>query len=120
ANGISSFRSVVRRQIDARVAMQPQAASQWSVPPAKAAGARWNWAWVPATIGVVLLVITPFLTNKIEPPRVVVDNASTLESPDDLMNAVNLHISRMVPAPMERMMVLMPMGEPTNESGGVQ
>ena len=118
-HSISSFRSAVRGQIDARLALCPSAEAPWSNPPARAAGAMWRWAWIAATTVIALVVMAPFFTKKKEPDQVI-NTTQTLTSPDALMNAVNLHVSRTVPAPMERIMTLMPSDELITESGGVQ
>jgi hypothetical protein len=119
-NRISSFRSALRGRIDARIASQSSSSSSpWSTRPAIVGSGNWRWALVAATAVLVLIVTVPFLTTKKEPAQVV-EKASTVMSPDALMDAVNLHVSRTVPAPMERMMALMPGEESVTELGGVQ
>jgi hypothetical protein len=76
----------------------------------------WRWALVAA--GAVVLIAAPFVTMKKERQEVIKTSSET--NADALMNAVNIHLSRTVPAPMERMISLIPNDDSTTESGGVQ
>src|SRR5438128_966622 len=116
-NTMSLFRDARRDQIDARVASQAPRVSRLPLRHPNASGAP-KWRWALAAAAVVVLVTVPFLTREKE-PQAVVEKAPPQMDPDALMNAVNLHLSRTVPAPMERMISLMPSDESTNKSGGV-
>jgi hypothetical protein len=71
--------------------------------------------WVLATAAVLLVGMVPFVTSE-KPESVSVTTKVAAEtSPDALMNAINAHLSRTVPAPMEPMMSLLPNDEPSSE-----
>jgi anti-sigma factor RsiW len=114
---MSVFRNAIRDRIDARAALQSPAIPPFPIRPAAARIPTWGWALAAAAA--VVFVMVPLLTNKNEPPQVT-PKAPAPMSPDALMNAVNLHLSRTVPAPMERMMTVIPNDESVNQSGGVQ
>ena len=115
---VSVFRDAIRNRIDARVASHtPGIIPAFAVRPAPANYLTRHWAWVSAAAFVFVMV--PFLTDK-DRAQQVIENAQAPISPDALMNAVNLHLSRTVPAPMERMMTVIPNDESVNQSGGVQ
>jgi len=113
---LSQFRSAVRDRVDDRLALHR--------PEITISGARevhvskWNWALVAAAV--LVAIIVPYLTNvstlqpEISPPAISESDA------DALMNRVNLHLSRSLPAPMEPIMSLFPSGELTIKSGGVR
>ena len=111
---ISSFRSAVRRRVDDR-------ASSWSVaasasPRSAAKTTAWRWALAASATAVLAL---PFLTNEIQPQRVV-DRTAREVSADDLMKAVNVHLSRTMPEPMEPILSLFPDYELVTDEGGVR
>ena len=114
---ISLFRSAIRDRIDAQVAAQAPGVPQLSIRPAAAGIPKWHWALVAPAVAV--LVMVPLLTSNKEPQEVI-EKGLAETSPDALMDAVNLHLSRTVPAPMERVMALIPSDESITESGGVQ
>jgi hypothetical protein len=116
---LSLFRNALRDRIDARVASQAPRVSRLPLRHHPDASGIPQWRWALAAAAVVVLVTVPFLTREKE-PQTVVEKAPPQMDPDALMNAVNLHLSRTVPAPMERMISLMPSDESTNKSGGVQ
>jgi predicted anti-sigma-YlaC factor YlaD len=112
---VSSFRTAVRDTIDARLAAEAMRASQDAdrAPVARVPSQR--WALVVALFAGLLLV--PLLT--IERNALVgVEPTSVETDPDALMGAINLHLLRTVPAPMEPLLRLVP--EPTTKSGGTQ
>ena len=68
----------------------------------------------------VIIAVVPFITRDRLMPQEVVEAVPAETNPDELMDAVYRHLSRTVPAPMERVMVLIPDEEPDTKSGGVQ
>jgi hypothetical protein len=71
-----------------------------------------------ATAAVILLGLVPLLTS--QRPQRIITEASSETNPDALMNAINLHLSRAVPSPMEPMMSLLPSDEYITDSGGIK
>ena len=67
---------------------------------------------------VVLLGMVPLLTS--QKPQQTTAEASPETTPDALMNAIHLHLSRTVASPMEPMMSLLPSDEFMVGSGGIQ
>jgi hypothetical protein len=110
-NTLLLFRSAIRHRIGRRSALQTPVATVSR--PAEAGVPRWRWALV--TTAFVVLVTLPFFMSEYKPPQ-----ASTETTPDEIMDRVNRHLSRMVPAPMEPMMALIPSEEFVSKSGGVQ
>jgi hypothetical protein len=109
---VSSFRHAIRGQVDARVESQPLTGI--SIQPA-AQGIR-KLGWVLVTAAVLVIGIVPLLTSR--KPQIEAGSTGTIPvqtSPDDLMKAINAHLSRTIPAPMEPMMTLIPNDEPTTE-----
>jgi hypothetical protein len=115
---VSSFRNAVRGRVDARLALQGPEVSRFSMRPAAAGLPRWRWAL--AAVAVVVVVMIPLLTSEKEPQEVIEKASTPHASPDALMEAVNRHLSRTLPAPMEPMMVLIGGEEQTTKSGGIQ
>jgi hypothetical protein len=113
-NTMALFRNAIRERIENRSVSEPGPA-RFSVPTTTRLP-MWRWALVAA--GAVVLIVAPFVTMKKERQEVI--KASSETNADALMNAVNLHLSRTVPAPMERMISLIPNDDSTTESGGVQ
>ncbi len=109
-SAVTAFRSALRNRADDRAASHA-----FSIRPAIANTPKWRWALVAALFVVVMVI--PFFISK---PQSSIENASTQMDPEALMRAVNLHLSRTIPAPMEPMMALIPNEEPKIESGGLQ
>jgi hypothetical protein len=65
------------------------------------------------------VIIVPFLTSTTA-PRGVIESTPTPTDPEALMESVNLHLARTIPAPMEPILALLPSNDSINESGGVQ
>ena len=102
-NSVALFRRAVRDRIDQRMAApMPDA---FAIRPVSTGIPIWRW--VLAASALVVVVLLPFLTTEPETPQVI-QEAATESSPDALMNAIGLHLSRTVPAPMEPVMVLVP------------
>ena len=112
---VSSFRTAVRDTIEARLAAEAMIVSQEAdrTPVARVPSQR--WALVVAVLAGLLLV--PVLTMK-RKALVGVELTSVETDPDALMGAINLHLLRTVPAPMEPLLKLVP--DPTTKSGGLQ
>ena len=122
-NAVSLFRNAIRDRVDARVAWRAPRLARIPNQPLTPVVPLWRWALV--VVAAVVLVVVPLLKMKKAPQDVestsIPMHPNTLETnPDALMNAVNLHLSRTVPAPMERMILAIPEDESKNESGGVQ
>ena len=117
ANTLSLFRGAVRDRVDARAASLELTIPSIAVRPPVARISLWRWAAVVTLF--VFVVGIPFFISAPKPPQLI-NEASTEIDPDDLMRAVNLHLSRTVPAPMEPVLVLIPGNELKIESGGVQ
>jgi hypothetical protein len=106
---VSLFRTAIRERVDERMASPMRIAI--SVIP------KWRWALVAAVILVVLLV--PFKTND-KKPLEAIPQASSAADANALMDAVSLHLSRTMPAPMEPILALMPEDESKVSKGGLQ
>ena len=111
---LSLFRTAVRDRIDDRVALHPP--DEAPLRRREAGISTLRWAWVTAAI--VALVIPLFMSEK--KPQKVDEQLSTETNPVAIMDRVNLHLSRTVPAPMEPMMSLIPSDELISTPGGVR
>ncbi len=112
---ISLFRNSIRDHVDARMASQAFFVPPISDRPASARIPMWRWAVAAAVI--LALVVLP---STIKTPQPAVEITSSEPSPEALMNAVTLHLSRTLPAPMEPMLMLIPSEEATTQTGGIQ
>lgn len=117
SNTLSLFRSTVRDRVDARAASLEWAIPSVATAPPEASISLWRWAAVVALF--VVVVSIPFFITVPKPSHVITETSTEMD-PDALMRAVNLHLSRTVPAPMEPVLALIPDNEPKIESGGVQ
>src|SRR5262245_1614248 len=116
-NAVSFFRSAIRDRIEMRIALNAPVVTP-SLIHRGAEIPKWRWALAIGLVALVLVLI-PLIING-RKAQTVVKNAAGETDPDALMRAVNLHLSRTVPQPMERMMALIPNDESIKESGGVQ
>lgn len=107
---IASFRSAVRGRVEERITSHPALAS-----PSPSRSSKWRPAL--ATAAAILLGIFPFFMTERELPHVTVKPPAS--DPNALMQAVGIHLSRTMPAPMQPVMALLPHQE-SNDSGGVQ
>jgi hypothetical protein len=114
---VTSFRTAVRGRIDERMASQTWVMPRFSARFAISVIPKWRWALVAAVILVVLLV--PFKTDDKKPLEAIPQTSSATEA-NALMDAVSLHLSRTMPAPMEPILALMPEDESTTQKGGLQ
>lgn len=71
-----------------------------------------------AAAAVILLGLVPLLTS--QRPQRIITEASSEKNADALMDAINLHLSRTVPSPMEPMMSLLPSDEYITSSGEIK
>lgn len=108
---LSSFRSAIRDRIDA------SSGARVAIAPPRSQGTNWRLALGAAAV--VFLGIFPFLASE-RLSRDAAKDASDVTNPNALMDAINLHLARPVPAPMEPMFFLMPHDISKVESGGVQ
>jgi len=117
AKTLSLFRGAVSDRVDARAASLELTIPSIAVRPPVARIPLWRWAAVVTLF--VFVVGIPFFISAPKPPQLINDTSTEID-PDALMRAVNLHLSRTVPAPMEPVLALIPGSEPKFESGGVQ
>jgi hypothetical protein len=115
ANKLSLFRSAIRNRIDDRAVLCPSGVT--SLRSAHTGIPKWSWALVGTAF--LVLVMFPFFLSEIRPPDAG-ERTSTEANPDAVMDRVNRHLSRMVPAPMEPVMLLIPSEESVSNPGGVQ
>ena len=113
---VSSFRTDVRNRVEAR-AGQGMVGVTVSRRPLRVGFFASRWAFIAASV--VVFAMVPFLAHE-EKPQIIIQQPSTVTDPNALMDAVNRHLSRTLPAPMEPMMALLPSEETNTESGGVQ
>jgi sugar (pentulose or hexulose) kinase len=106
---VASLRLAVRGRVDAQAAAQA-----FDMPMARHTS---KTAWALAAAAVLLLGIAPFL---MEMPHEALEASSAEPSPEALMNAISLHLSRTMPSPMEPMMSLIPSDVYITESGEIQ
>jgi hypothetical protein len=115
-NAISLFRSAIHDRVDTRLALHAPAISVSSIPNPVVL----TWRHRLAAAAVILVVLIPLIAIQREALEVRSDPSVQATSPDALMDAVNLRLSRTMPASMERVLVLIPNDEATTESGGAQ
>ena len=114
-SAVASFRSAVRDRIDVHVGSDVPEVT--SFPLQRPAIRAPKFRWVLAAAAVVVLGLIPVLTIENQPEDAI-DRTSAETDPDALMGAINLHLLRTVPAPMEPMLALVPSAESEIESGG--
>jgi hypothetical protein len=114
-NTLSLFRTALRDRVDAQAestvtVLKPSAsrASGFSI---------LRWAFIASA---VLVFISVPLLKREEPKPSAIENVSTDVDANALMDAVNLHLSRTVPAPMERMLIVIPDEQSLTQSRGTQ
>jgi len=96
------FQSSIRERINGRIALVPAVAVS-----RRARAGTLAPRWILVAAAAAILVVLPFMRpgNKLEEyPQ----PASTEVDPDAVMNRVNLHLARTVPAPMEPLMLGIP------------
>jgi predicted anti-sigma-YlaC factor YlaD len=117
ATSVASLRSAIRGRVDshdgahdgAHTATQPVFSPGFDrMPQAR---------WALASVAILLIGMLPLLTTL---PARNVHPAPVATSPEALMNAINVHLSRTVPSPMEPMMSLVPGDKVLIVIGGIQ
>jgi hypothetical protein len=108
---LSMFRSAVADIAEEHVAVHSSDISASSL---SSAGIP-AWRWALAVTAFVAAIMLPIVVSRTNPPK----PAEHL-SPEAVMERLNRHLSRTVPAPMEPMMSLISSEPFANESGGVQ
>jgi len=106
--GLSLYRSAVWELVEDRAAL-PVAdvtASTAAIP---------TWRWALAITAFVFAIVTPIIVTENKLPQ-----KTRQMSPAEVMERMNRHLSRTVPAPMEPMMSLISNDQFANERGGVQ
>jgi anti-sigma factor RsiW len=112
-NTVSALRHGIRGRVDTHVESRATTSIPVSIQPATRGIRKLRWGL--ATAAVLFVGMVPFVTSE-KPESVSVTTKVAAEtSPDALMNAINAHLSRTVPAPMEPMMSLLPNDEPSSE-----
>jgi anti-sigma factor RsiW len=102
SKSVGLFQSSIQELIDNRMALVPSSAvSRPSVNDAQIQ------RWVLVGAAAVALVVLPFVRTGNEPVAIP-EPESTAADPDAVMNRVNLHLARTVPAPMEPLMLGLP------------
>ena len=114
---ISLFRTALRDRIDDQIVLGTTEVSTFAAQHETKRIPKWRWALAAAAV--VALVMVPTFTREKESPAVI-EKTSTETDPNALMDAVNLHLLRTIPAPMERMMTVIPNDESIAQPGGVQ
>jgi hypothetical protein len=111
---LGRFGVAIRQKVDNRLASRPWHFNPSRVPSAVAVP-MWRLGVVFASI--LALVLPFFMAGRKPEPR----QAAPIEmDADAIMNAVNRHLSRTVPAPMEPAFSLIPSEELISQPGGVQ
>jgi anti-sigma factor RsiW len=114
-SSISHFRSVLTDRVESRLTLQPSL----ELRPASVGDPKWRWALVAATA--LVLAVMPFAGIRTDiVPRQAMDTAQRDADADALMRAVELQLSRTIPAPMEPVIALLPANEIRIPSGGPQ
>jgi len=113
ATSVASLRSAIRGRVDANdgahTATQPVFSPGFDRMP--------QVRWALASAAILLIGMLPLLTTL---PARNVQPAPVATSPEALMNAINVHLSRTVPSPMEPMMSLVPGDKVLIVIGGIQ
>jgi len=113
ATSVASLRSAIRGRVDAHAgaydATQPVFSPGFDRMP--------QVRWALASVAILLIGMLPLLTTL---PAHNVHPATVATSPEALMNAINVHLSRTVPSPMEPMMSLVPGDKVLIVIGGIQ
>ena len=112
--GLGRFRTALRQRVDDRLASRPLHLGAARAPRAIRVP-LWRWGVVFASVIALLL---PFFTTVSKKPEGAQPGIET--NANAIMDAVNRHLSRSVPAPMEPAFSLIPTEEFITEPGGVQ
>ena len=113
---VSTFRATMQDWSDREAVPQLAEVSRFLGRPRRFANPLWRWA--PVAMAVMLLTGIPIFVQQRN-----LYQTETAEAPHQdalLMEAVNMHLSRTMPSPMEPIMALMPEERTVMESGGNQ
>jgi hypothetical protein len=97
ATSLASLRSAIRERAEGHVATQPVMSLRLDPTP--------QVRWALASVAILLIGMLPMLATL---PVRSVRQEPVATSPEALMNAINVHLSRTVPSPMEPIMPLLP------------
>jgi len=107
---LSMFRSVVWDLADTQVALQSsEVTASLSPPPIS------TWRWALVVTAFVVAVMIPILASQTYAPK-----PAAQMSPEAVMDRLNQHLARRVPAPMEPMMSLISTEPIAAKPGAVQ
>ena len=115
ATSVASLRAAIRERVVVHVATQPGVSMRLEGTP------RIRWAL--ASVAILMIGMLPLLTTLPAHnghPAPVATSPEAPEAPEELMNAINVHLSRTVPSPMEPMMSLLPGEKIVIVIGGIQ
>ena len=107
---LSLFRSAIRDLADDRAALN---SSIVTAPLSSPGIPKWRWALVVATF--IVAIAIPILVGETNPPKPTVQM-----SPEAVMERLNRHLARTMPAPMEPVMSLISSEPFASEPGGVR
>jgi hypothetical protein len=110
-NAVSSLRLGIREHVDAHNPTPIVLPSGLQRIP------RMRWALAAAAV--LLLGTAPFLIEKPREEVIAEVQTESPEAPEELMEAISVHLSRTIPSPMEPMMFI-PSEDSIAEAGGVQ
>src|SRR5262245_24285149 len=112
---LTVFRGAIWDQVDDRLALQAADATTFT---STADGIpTWRLALVAAAF--VVVVVIPFFTTRIIPPEPTKSGSAEM-SPEAVMERLNRNLLRMMPAPMEPVMSLIPSEQFASKPGRVQ
>jgi hypothetical protein len=114
-NTLSLFRTALRDRVDAQPTSRISVVSP-VLPQSPRGFSMLRWAFIATAV----LVFVSMPLFKREEPKVVIENVMSDADANALMDAVNLHLSRTVPAPMEGMLIVIPDDQSNTQSGGTQ
>ncbi len=105
---VSRLRYAIRERVDAHPAAPLEPYQALRAPKLR---------WALAAAAILLLGMMPLLTPR---PAGSMQQPQMADSPEALMDAINVHLSRTVPSPMEPMMSLLPGDQIEFVVGGIQ
>lgn len=112
---ISLFSNALTDRVEARVSLR----AALEIRPTTVSDPKWRWALVAATA--LVLAVMPFIGIKTDIiPRQAPEIHQSDTDADTLMRAVQLQLSRTVPAPLEPVIALLPTEESPTPTRGVQ
>jgi hypothetical protein len=115
---MSTFRAVMQEWSDRENVPRLAEISVFLSKPARLSNPVWGW--VPAALAVMIVALTavPIYVQQSKLQQTQAEEAARRDA--QLMEAVTVHLSRTLPAPMEPIMALVPEQESVNQPGGIQ